>query len=267
VAISLYVDIHSHIIPGLDDGARDYNETMDILRMASENGTVHIIATPHFISETIKNDSGLIHEKTVELQNLANSEEFSISIHTGAEVFLSPDIPELLDKGVICTLNDSSYILVELPMSGLPVYTNDILYNLQLKGLIPIIAHPERNRDISRNPDILAKMVKRGILAQVNAGSITGLFGREVRNTTMKLIRSGLIQFVASDTHTCRGRSPKLAKAADIVKRKFGQEMAESLFYKNGMAVLKNETIPITVRKEGTGFMRLFERRVKWHED
>lgn len=259
----MYVDIHSHIIPGLDDGAGDYNEAMDILRMASENGTYHIIATPHFISETTIIDQGLIHKKVGELQNHANGEEFSISIHAGAEVFLSPDILELLDKGSICTLNDSSYILVELPMSGLPVYTNDILYKLQLKGLIPIIAHPERNGEINENPDILLSMVKRGILAQVNAGSITGLFGREVRNTAMKLIRSGLIQFVASDAHTCRGRSPKLIKAEDIVKRKFGQEMADSLFYKNGMAVLKNETIPITVREEGTGFFRLFERRVK----
>lgn len=239
----MFADIHSHIIPAIDDGAVDEKTAADMLRMASANGTSHIIATPHFIAGSIENTSALVHEKCAELRGLAGREGIDISIHPGAEVFISPDIPELYDKGIICTLNDSSYILLELPTSGIPVYTEDILYELQLKGLMPIIAHPERNREILKNPDILAAMVNRGILAQVNSGSIAGIYGRKMRRAAMKLIKTGLVHFVASDAHSAGRRSPILDEAVAIVRRKFGSNKAESLFYKNAMAVLENGTI------------------------
>lgn len=239
----MFVDIHSHIIPAIDDGAVDEKTAADMLRMASENGTSHIIATSHFIAGSIENTSALVHEKCAELRGLAVREGIDISIHPGAEVFISPDIPELYDKGIICTLNDSSYILLELPMAGIPVYTEDILYELQLKGLTPIIAHPERNREILMHSDILAGMVDRGILAQVNAGSITGIYGRKIRRVAMKLIKMGWVHFVASDAHSAGRRSPVLDEAAAIVRRKFESDKAESLFYKNAMAVLENGTI------------------------
>lgn len=243
----MYVDIHSHIIPAIDDGARDEKIAVDMLRMASANGTAHIAVTPHFIAGSVENCSALIHERCADLQRLAYNEGIDITIHPGSEIFISPDIPELLDKGIICTLNDSSYILLELPMSGMPVYTEDILYDLQLKGLTPIIAHPERNREILKKPDILTGMVNRGILAQVNSGSITGLYGREIRRVAIKLIKMGLIHFVASDAHTCGRRSPSLETAAAIVQRKFGSDTAECLFYKNGMAILENGIVPCKV--------------------
>jgi len=129
-------------------------------------------------------------------------------------------------------------------MSGIPIYTEELLYNLQLKGLIPIIAHPERNREIFENPDILAGLLERGILAQANSGSVTGLYGRKIRRTVMKLIKMGLIHFIASDAHTCGERSPVLVKAEAIVRRRFGSDTAESLFYKNGMIVLENSIVP-----------------------
>lgn len=241
----MFTDIHSHILPAVDDGAVDEKTAAGMLRMACAGGTSHIIATPHFIAGAVENPSALVREKCLELQGLADREGISISIHPGAEVFISPDIPELFDKGVICTLNDSSYILLELPMSGIPVYTEDILYELQLKGLTPVIAHPERNRDIFLNPGILAGMVNRGILAQVNSGSITGLYGRKIRRAALRLIKKGLIHFVASDAHTCRLRSPLLSKAAAVVRRKFGGNTAESLFYKNGITLLENAIVPI----------------------
>lgn len=246
----MYVDIHSHIVPAVDDGAGDNRAAVEILRMAYQNGTAHIIATPHFITGLVENDSRLIHEKCMDIQSLACNEEIYVTIHPGSEVFISPDIPELFDKGIICTLNDSFYILIELPMDGIPIYTDDVLYSLQLKGLVPIIAHPERNREIQKNPDILVNLVKRGVLAQANSGSITGLYGREIRNVVLKYIKMGLYQFVASDAHTCRGRSPKLMSAAAIVQKEFGQEMAESLFFRNGITVLENGIVPVYVKED-----------------
>jgi len=243
----MFADIHSHIIPAADDGAVDEKTAANMLRMASANGTSHIVATPHFIVGSVENPSILVHEKCAELQSLADREGIDVTIHPGAEVFIGPDIPELFEQGIINTLNDSSYILLELPMSGIPIYTEEILYDLQLKGLTPIIAHPERNSEILKNPDILASMVSRGILAQINSGSVTGIYGRKIRKVAMKLIKMGLIHFVASDAHTCGRRSPSLETAAAIVQRKFGSDTAECLFYKNGMAILENGIVPCKV--------------------
>lgn len=246
----MYIDIHSHIIPVIDDGARDINTAAEILKMAAENGTTHIVATPHFIAGSVENPSELIDKKCEELKKIAINEEIEIKIHVGAEVFISPEIPELFEKKIICTLNNSAYILVELPMASIPIYMDDVLYSLQLKGLIPIIAHPERNSEIQKKPEILINLVRRGILAQVNSGSITGLYGKKIRNVAIKFIKMGLIQFIASDTHTCRRRSPNLTKAAAIVGKRFGQDIAKQLFFRNGMAVLENGTVPIYI-KEG----------------
>lgn len=240
----MFTDIHSHIIPAIDDGALNEKMAVDMLRMASAHGTSHIIATPHFIAGSVENSSEVIHKKCAGLQGLADREGIAVAVHPGAEVFISPDIPELFDKGIVCTLNDSSYILLELPLSGIPIYTDDILYELQLKGLTPVIAHPERNREILRDPDILADMVGRGILAQINSGSITGLYGRKICKVAMKLIKMGLIHFAASDAHSCGERSPVLEKAAAIVGRKLGNDTAYDLFYKNGLAILEDGIVP-----------------------
>ncbi len=236
------VDIHSHILPGIDDGAESITAAVDVLRAAFESGTRHIIATPHFITGSYDNDADSIHEHCQRLQSIIEDEGIGITIHPGSEVFLSLEIVELYDKGVICTMNDSRHMLIELPMNCMPIYTDDILYRLQLKGVVPIIAHPERNSVIAKEPGILENMVNRGILAQVNSGSITGRYGIRTRAAAMKLIKKGLVSFVASDTH-CKGRYESFISAVNIVKRKFGQEAAERLFSSNGKTLLENGTI------------------------
>ena len=256
----MYVDPHTHIIPGIDDGAIDIRAASEMLRIASAGGTAHIIATPHFISGSIENDASLIREKCGELQRLANNEGLDIVIHPGSEVFISPDIAELYEKGIICTLNDSSYILIELPVAGIPIYVDELLYQLQLIGLTPILAHPERNRELQRDSDILVNLVKRGILAQVNSGSITGVFGKKVYKTVMWFIRMGLIQFVASDAHNCGRRSPELVKAEAIVRRRFGHDTAVRLFSQNGLEVLKNGIVPVHVNDKANGINIFFNR-------
>lgn len=241
----MFVDIHSHIISGIDDGAKDLKTTVEMLKLAASNGTLHIFGTPHFISGAVLNTSDVVDEKCRELQKLISNEAININVYSGTEVFMSQDMPELYDNGAISTLNNSSYILVELPMMCIPLYTKAVLYNLQIRGLIPIIAHPERNNEISVNPVILTDLVNRGMLAQVNSGSITGLYGKKIQNVAMKFIKMGLIHFVASDAHTCRGRSPSLVKAAEIVRKRFGNSVVNSLFFKNGMKVLENGNVPV----------------------
>lgn len=241
----MIADIHSHILPVVDDGVDDSNTSVEMLRIAESGGTAHIIATPHYIPGSMEIVYSTVDMKCRELQELARAAGLTINIYPGAEIFISPEIPELIEKGIIHTMNGSSYILIELPMDILPIYTNEVLFSLQLKGLTPIIAHPERNAEIRRDPGLLDSLISRGILAQANSGSITGLYGREARQAALKLIRMGLIQFIGSDAHSMGRNSPDLGKVEAAIRQKFGKETARKLFYENGMAVIENRTVAV----------------------
>lgn len=236
----MYVDIHSHIIPGLDDGAKDLDTFRKMVHIAEEEGITHLIATPHYIYGTGMNDLTGLVEKCNELQQFTLGNGVGVKILPGCEIFICPELADLYENKQVLTLNNSNYILVELPAVNLPVYTEQVLYELQVRGLIPILAHPERNRQIVKDPDFLMRLTERGILTQVNAGSILGLYGRHVRNAALNFIGKGYVHFVASDAHTDRRRAPRFKEAAEIVKKRFGYEAADALFYLNGKAVIEN---------------------------
>lgn len=249
----MFVDIHSHIIPGLDDGSRHMDMTLKMLMSAGTDGTGCIIATPHFNSadnqdyagvmpEDLEGTSasGVVREKTEQLKRLALKHHIDIDIYPGMEVLLQPDTPYLLEAGIIMTINNTRYVLVEFPVREIPLFASEVLYQIQLRGFIPILAHPERYIPVIRDNEILVDLADLGVLIQVNAGSVTGLFGRKVRKTAMRLIRQGMVHFVASDAHSNNGRTAELSKAARIVKRKFGKEVADRLFSENGKTVINN---------------------------
>lgn len=251
----MFVDIHSHIIPGMDDGAKHMDIAIKMLKAAAADGTAHIVMTPHFTS--IANQeckeampdyssciaSDIIREKTAELMELAAKHHINIKIYPGMEVLLQPDTPLLLEAGIVAAINGSRYVLVEFPAREIPLYAAEILYGIQLRGYVPILAHPERYIPVIRDKGILTDFIDLGALVQVNAGSLTGLFGRRVKKTAMRLIRKGMVHFVASDAHSCNNRTTELSKAARVVKRKFGKAVAQRLLYENGMTVLNNGTI------------------------
>lgn len=257
-----FVDIHSHIVPGVDDGAKDMTMALEMLKLAVNSGTHYIVLTPHFISGAEQYTCEMINEIYHELQRISHDEGLDIVVHLGREIFISPDIPELYDSGILNTISGSRYILIELPMISIPAYTDEVLYHLQMRGLVPIIAHPERNSEISHDFGILSGLLQRGMLAQVNSSSITGVYGRKVENTAFKLIKANLAHFVASDAHTCRGRSPKLTRAAELVEKEFGKDTVGRLFYENGLAVLENRDLPLfepsDVKKVRSFFKYLF---------
>lgn len=237
----MYIDIHSHIIPGIDDGARDEVIALEMLEIAEKSGTRHIIATPHYVYGNTRYGFATIVEKCEGLNRLAANEGIDITVYPGCEVFITPEIIELYEQGLIGTLADSSYMLVEFPMMSIPPYTNNVLYNLQLKGITPIIAHPERYNEIQHKPEMLESFIDRGILAQVNSGSLTGVYGRESKRTVMRLIKKGLVQFVASDAHSDSGRNPDMRKAAAIIEKHFGLKTRNDLFTLNPLKIINIE--------------------------
>jgi protein-tyrosine phosphatase len=250
----LYTDIHCHILPGLDDGAENSETALEMARKAWEKGTRHIIATPHVIIGSVKQNREHVRESINALTRQLQDKGLNLTIYPGCEVFICPDLPDLYEKGHIFTLNGSRYMLIELPMMEIPSYTEAVLYELQLKGIVPIIAHPERNQMLQRDMHFLQKAVERGILAQVNSGSITGLYGKAAKRTALKMIEANFIHFVASDAHTNRSRTTNLSKAAKIVQGLFGQAIMETLFINNGMTVIASGDITRT-DYHGNAFM------------
>lgn len=237
------VDLHSHILPGIDDGAKDRAVALEMLKIAVNDGTTDIVLTPHYIHGNVDNTADIVKKCCEELRNLAREEGIDINLYPGNEIFICPEVPSLLDEEKLCSLNGSRYLLVELPMTIVPEYTEEVLYQIRLRGYVPVIAHPERNLRIGKNNDILRNLVQQGVLSQVNATSITGLYGRAIQKTAMGLIKKGLVHFVSSDAHTCRGRSPKLSKAYGIISAGFGGEKAETLFITNGLNAVNNEEV------------------------
>jgi len=237
------IDIHSHILPGIDDGAKDINVSTDMLKRAVEDGITDMCVTPHYIHGEIENTSAVVTAELTKLRQLIDSMGLDFNLHAGNELYISPEIPELLKSGEVMSLNNGRYVLVELPMSTVPAYTDDILFEIALAGYKTILAHPERNHEICEKPELLGKWKSMGLIFQINSGSITGLFGKNVQKTAFDFISKGYAGVISSDCHTNRGRAPVLSKARDIIIEKYGQEAAQLLFEENARKILSSEDI------------------------
>lgn len=253
------IDIHAHILPGLDDGAQDMETSLQMARNAAADGIKQIIATPHVISTGFPNSREKIMEAVFSLRQALQQENIPLELFPGGEYRLEADLPQRIQQGQVLTLNDSSrYILIELPSSVLPPFFERVMYDIQLQGLTPIIAHPERNQVIMEKPQLLQRLTERGILAQITATSVTGDFGRGIKKSAWQIIKQGSAHFIASDAHHHRGRrSPKLSAAWAEVKKQTGEQAARRLINENPARVVAG----LELEKQST-----FEPRSSWHQ-
>jgi len=232
--------------------------SIEMLEIAAlEDKDCCIIATPHYICGSLPNGVEKVEGRLDKLKRAMVDRGLNIDLRRGCEIFLSMEVPELLECGEISTLAGSSYVLVELPVMSIYKYTADVLYKLKLKGFNPIIAHPERYSEVIANPNCLLEFIQRGIYFQINASSLRGIYGKQIRETALILLRHNMVHFVASDAHTCRSRSPKLLRAYELICSEAGCDIADRLFCRNGRAVLENRKLEvdeaIEVRK-GIGY-------------
>ena len=219
----MLVDIHNHILPGVDDGAQSMEEAILLAVNAVENGITHIIATPHHLNGKYINSSVVVKEAVTNLYKELSHKNIPVKILPGQEIHLTANILEDLENDLLTLANSGKYLLIELPSTHIPAHTLEILYQIQLKGYIPIIVHPERNTALRRNKQLLYEFVSKGALIQITASSLIGVNGRSLKKYTKVLIKHNLVHFISSDAHHYLKRPFLLKKAYQYVKKKFSE--------------------------------------------
>ena len=230
------IDIHSHLIPGVDDGSQSFEESLFLLKQAEQDGVTELITTPHFMK------NGEFRMKAPELvqrfNELKQAYKGPIKLHLGNELYIHPDLPELLEKGEVLTLAESETILVEFPFQNYRDEYDEILYELSLKYRI-IIAHPERYRYVQEDPNFCLRWLNEGYLLQANQNS---LFKKETKKVLVPMIEHGFISFAASDAHN-EHRPCVLSEAREFLAEEFGEQFAVQLTQETPEKILKNEPI------------------------
>ncbi|HEX2922730.1 MAG TPA: CpsB/CapC family capsule biosynthesis tyrosine phosphatase [Chloroflexota bacterium] len=256
------IDLHCHILPGVDDGPTTPEEALAMARVAIQDGLHTIVATPHGAEGVY---SGRLDDTVKRLDafgSFLSSHGVQLKLLPGLEVYLTPKTPSLCREGAVYPLNSSRYLLVEFSVDMVPPYVEQALFELQLQGLVPIIAHPERNMEIAAAPEKLERMVRKGMLAQVTAGSITGEFGGQARAAAEAMLSRGLVQIIASDAHAATRRPPRMSGAVRRAAQLVGEEAAESMVEAVPAAILANEDVePPEPRPTHKGSWFAFGRR------
>ena len=241
--LSGMVDLHCHILPGVDDGAADLDDALAIASAAAVAGTSVVVATPHF-SEEGELTVDLCRERLDDLRRAIAEAGISLDVRLGGEARFVPSVVGRFLNGELPTLAGSRYVLLEWPALLVP-YTEQVLFDLHLRGFVPLLAHVERYRFVQSNVNVLAPLIERGTLAQVTAGSLTGAFGPAARRTAEELIERGLAHVIASDAHSVDWRPPDLRPAVERAERLVGREAARSLVVDVPRAIVENRAVEI----------------------
>lgn len=235
------VDLHSHILPGLDDGAKTIEDSLAMAEAAIADGITHVVGTPHSSSEYAF-DYARVKVARDELQSRLGNR---LQLATGCDFHLNPENVAALKRSPeqYC-INQKDYLLVEFNEFSIPPAMDQLLHHLQLAGLRPIITHPERNGILRAQPERLARWVRVGCYSQVTAGSITGSFGPGAKSDALAWIAQGLVHFVSSDAHNTKSRPLVLRPAFEFMASQFGEEMAQALFVDNPLAAFEGRALP-----------------------
>lgn len=238
------IDIHTHVLPGFDDGPQSLAESLAMLGVAERDGVVQVVATPH--SPYLVGagyDEAQIRASVEALQREAEAHGCAVRVHPGIEVHLVADLEQQSRQGKAFTLAGSRYLLLELPFYLYPPFAEQAVNGLLARGLVPILAHPERLEYFQKDPNQAMRLIESGALAQVTAASVVGSFGVAARLTAQVMLEHGMVHFIASDAHDEVHRAPRLSAARDLAAKWLGEEGARALVVDHPRAVLAD--VPI----------------------
>lgn len=240
-----YIDIHSHLLPQIDDGAEDFETSMKMMSIAAENNIERIIVTPHNKPMRRCASPSTIRKLVKELEQEARRRGIGIQLYAGNELYYRSSLGEEITAGCVCTMADSKYVLAEFgPMDGYDHIRNGI-YSLMAAGYHPILAHVERYAKICTEPERAQDLVNMGCCLQVNVSSIMGKMGFGTKSFVKKLLKRRLVHFVATDAHDGDRRRPEIAGCASYIEKRHGNGYMREIFYENPMRVIGNENIPL----------------------
>jgi protein-tyrosine phosphatase len=248
------IDIHSHILPGVDDGAQSMEDAIKMARAAVNDGIKVLCATPHHRNGRYENEKILIEQEVQRLNNELEKQDIPLYIVPGQEIRLYRDLLDDLDRDLLLPISkEGNYFLVEFPSNRVPDYAAHLCYELKIRGYTPIIVHPERNSELIEKPELLYELVKEGALTQVTASSVIGKFGKNIMNFSHDIIRANMAHFIASDAHNVSSRGFHLTEAYEFIHKKFGAGMRYYL-QENAELVIQGQTVlaeePLVIKKK-----------------
>lgn len=248
------IDLHCHILPGVDDGAKTIEDSLNMAQVAVEEGITHILATPHHKNRSWNNEKNDVVNLVKNLQNEIDKAGIELTIFPGQEIRIYGDIFKDIKEGKILFIDeDQQYLLIEFPTSNIPNYTERLFYELFSEGITPIIVHPERNREILEHPNRLKSLVDKGALTQLTAASYIGKFGKQIQKLSVQLVEANLVHFVASDAHNIGNRSFHMREALSKIEKDFGKRKVDE-FDQNTKDLVNGEVViaptPSLVKKK-----------------
>ncbi|HLR81262.1 MAG TPA: CpsB/CapC family capsule biosynthesis tyrosine phosphatase [Bacillota bacterium] len=238
------IDIHSHILPGVDDGAQTISDSLEMAQAAVDDGIHTIIATPHHKNGRYENTKKQIQKNVFLLNDLLVQHNIPLTVLAGQETRLNGEFIDEMTNGEVLPLNDTKYVFVEFPTGQIPQYAKPMLFDIQMAGYQPIIVHPERNRTFMKHPNKLYGFVRNGALAQLTAASLVGKFGKNVQKLSMQFLEAHLIHFIATDAHNTTTRGFCLQEAYQKVTKEYGEKRSHILM-ENSQLLMDGENIHI----------------------
>lgn len=237
------VDLHCHILPGVDDGAKDLPMALGMARDAVAQGISHILLTPHHMDGKYTNHKVDVLRKTTAFQEALDAAKIPLTVFPGQEVHLTGELLTALDDDDILFMDEGGkYLLLELPHSGIPEYTEDMIFELQARGITPVIAHPERNHGFQKEPDRLYDFIQSGCLTQLTSSSYLGVFGKNVETLTERIITSNEGFIFSSDAHNFKGRRFLMAEAFNKLSKERNEKTAK-LLNENAKAIISGDSV------------------------
>ncbi len=257
------IDIHSHILPGVDDGARDMEMAMEMVRIYKRNGVNKIIATPHYVKNSSMSTSLEKNKKVLEeVRREIEIAGLDFEIFLGHEIYLCRDILEKLKTGKVGTMNETSYVFIELPQMDIPDYTRKLIRELVAEGYRPILSHPEKNTLIIEDINIVYDFIGDGALIEVDIPSVCGNFGMDVRRASEELLKHKMVHFLGTGAHSSIRRTPRIDSGLEKIKNLIDDEAFRRLTHDNPRRLIEGEKLEIEEAREyrKSKFFDLFRR-------
>ncbi|RZB30511.1 MAG: protein-tyrosine phosphatase [Desulfobacteraceae bacterium Eth-SRB1] len=262
------IDLHCHILPGIDDGPELLDESIEMCRIAVNDGISKVVCTPHHVTGKYNNNREKIIRCVDKLQASIDSEDIPLTLYPGCEIRLDDlDLVENIKAGELLTMNDSGrHIILELPNESLPRNIEKIISSLVFAGIIPIVAHPEKNHVIQKDPEIIYQLVRLGALAQLTSSSLTGRLGSRIKKFSVFLLEHNLVHMLVTDAHASRQRRPVLSEGLKRLKEIIGKKAAMGMVETVPEKILNGEDIdmefPIPLEKKSIWKINSFISKV-----